>query len=694
MNSRQIPLESFVENSHSNFEFHKIIFGDIGSSLLNLNDNSIHTAITSPPYWNQRDYGFDGQIGNEPKIEDYIAKLTNVFALLKNKLVEKGVFYLNIGDKYLAKYGNTPLGMIPYKLAESLIDNGWILQDTIIWHKPNHMPSSVKNRFTNTYEPIFVLVKDENNYYKEYLHSYEYSNFIQVSLQQNAFKHIATYPENLIKSLLAKLNLPKTAIILDPFAGSGTTTFAVKEINKQKKSHYSSIAIEAKKEFVQIIQTRCNISSKNVNKIPFNPKISYPQNKANNNKKILMHEEKFVQDSVEFKSSSLIIKTFTISDHSNIIKFIDDDSFVDLLDDSGLLICIFNFLDPYLMVALTNSTRWIVRNVILRWEEKVAFPMLLLVKDIKTRRYKFNLDAIREDHYNKDKIIWNTVDFRNVKVLKTNSLFKITDEGHVDEILTINDQNFPMLVKILWNSNTETMEETLNFLDTNRFITFSCPACKAVLVNYYQNRTKINCPNCSLELWESYETIPVLSIENELVQSQDISAAKGSKNELSNVTMSNTKKKTEKSYKGKFTIDDKINRGQSPGARLSVTEQYFFVTRYYSIEHGLIAKYLNLLLKYLKVSKQEFVNRFPEGYKHTIGHWFRYDMGGSLPKIEDIELMEEKLDFHLDPNYKKLITRTGIKFQSVLQDKQGKNPGDFLNIPTGDIIDFFKKIVF
>ena len=87
---------------------YKVINADVYSGLYHIKDNSVDVAVTSPPYWGQRDYGFDGQIGNEKDHKEYIGKLITIFSLLKKNLNKKGVFFLNIGDKYLSKYGNVP----------------------------------------------------------------------------------------------------------------------------------------------------------------------------------------------------------------------------------------------------------------------------------------------------------------------------------------------------------------------------------------------------------------------------------------------------------------------------------------------------------------------------------------------------------------------------------------------------------
>ncbi|MBU2447025.1 MAG: site-specific DNA-methyltransferase, partial [Bacteroidetes bacterium] len=134
---------------------HRIINADVYAGLKSIEDGSIDIAVTSPPYWGQRDYEFEGQIGIEGSFTEYIEKLVSIFNVLQKKLKSRGVFYLNIGDKYLSKYGNSSLGLIPYKLAYQMTRFGWHLCDIIIWYKPNHMPSSISNRFSTTYEPIF-----------------------------------------------------------------------------------------------------------------------------------------------------------------------------------------------------------------------------------------------------------------------------------------------------------------------------------------------------------------------------------------------------------------------------------------------------------------------------------------------------------------------------------------------------------
>ncbi|MHA1301777.1 MAG: DNA-methyltransferase, partial [Candidatus Helarchaeota archaeon] len=252
--NKQFILDFNNNNSISPPASHKILHGDVYASLSTLKDNYVDCAVTSPPYWGQRDYGFEKQIGNEENLEEYISKLVKIYNILRQKLKEKGIFFLNIGDKYINKYGNTPLGMIPYKLANFMVQDGWILEDIIVWYKPNHMPSSVKNRFTNTYEPVFVFAKSNNNYYRSYRKRNRTSNILKVPLQPVPYAHMATYPEKLVEKLITLLDCPSDSLILDPFAGSGTTCKAVQNLNQANNTRMNSVLIEAQKDFVKIIK--------------------------------------------------------------------------------------------------------------------------------------------------------------------------------------------------------------------------------------------------------------------------------------------------------------------------------------------------------------------------------------------------------------------------------------------------------
>jgi len=134
----------------------KLIIGHIRKAYKFLDDNSIDCVITSPPYWRQRDYGVDGQIGQEEKPEQYASEIANVFSLLWDKLKKTATIFLNIGYKY---YGEEFL-LIPEMVAFEMRKIGYVLKNKIIWYKPNAMPTPARNRLNNTYEVVLFFVKN------------------------------------------------------------------------------------------------------------------------------------------------------------------------------------------------------------------------------------------------------------------------------------------------------------------------------------------------------------------------------------------------------------------------------------------------------------------------------------------------------------------------------------------------------
>ena len=140
----------------------RIVNKDILSATNDLENNSIKCVITSPPYYKARNYGNTDQIGLEETPEKYVESLVNVFEGLKTKITSDGNLFVNLGDKYDK---NKSLMLIPSLFAIKMIENGWILRNKIIWYKPNHQPSPVKDRLTNTYEEIFHFTKQRKYYY-------------------------------------------------------------------------------------------------------------------------------------------------------------------------------------------------------------------------------------------------------------------------------------------------------------------------------------------------------------------------------------------------------------------------------------------------------------------------------------------------------------------------------------------------
>lgn len=177
--------------------------GDVIEQLRTLPSDSVDCVVTSPPYWGLRDYGVAGQIGLEPTIHEFIAKLTAVFEEVRRVLKPMGTCWVNMGDSYASSGGahggrednqtgvgakrvhasgggdskarRAPKGLKPkdligqpWRLAFALQDAGWWLRSEIIWHKPNPMPESIKDRPTKAHEQIFLFTKSERyDYYRD-----------------------------------------------------------------------------------------------------------------------------------------------------------------------------------------------------------------------------------------------------------------------------------------------------------------------------------------------------------------------------------------------------------------------------------------------------------------------------------------------------------------------------------------------
>ena len=141
--------------------------GEAQNVLRSLPEESIDTGLTSPPYWRARDYEHDEQIGLEPEPDVYVSKIVSVLSEVRRVLRPDGSFWLNIGDCYLnGGYSNgrgwqrsKQLTLMPFRVALALQDDGWFVRNTLVWHKPNAMPASVRDRLSNTWEPVFLLTK-------------------------------------------------------------------------------------------------------------------------------------------------------------------------------------------------------------------------------------------------------------------------------------------------------------------------------------------------------------------------------------------------------------------------------------------------------------------------------------------------------------------------------------------------------
>jgi DNA modification methylase len=180
----------------------RVLEGDCRDVLRTLDAGSVQCCVTSPPYFNLRDYGIAGQIGAEASPDEYVAAMVGVFGAVRRVLSDDGTVFLNLGDSYVsngrydaayeakkkrggihaddaekyAAYDPRPaaraMGIkpkdllgIPWRVAFALQADGWWLRSAIVWAKPNPMPESCRDRPTSSYEMVFLLAKSERYYW-------------------------------------------------------------------------------------------------------------------------------------------------------------------------------------------------------------------------------------------------------------------------------------------------------------------------------------------------------------------------------------------------------------------------------------------------------------------------------------------------------------------------------------------------
>lgn len=299
-----------------------ILQGDVLENLRKLPDNLVDCVVTSPPYWGLRDYGVGGQIGLEITPKQYINKIVEVFSEVKRVLKPEGTVFLNLGDTYFSsgstsdRFGGIPhpeyscLGdaqlksqgrgkgtpdgkwlqpkqklLIPERIAISMQEEGWLLRNYIVWYKVNHMPESVTDRLTRSWESVFFFTKSEKYYFnldnirREHVSSCKKSSrkmtkinrFGKTStfnggqdynplggnpgdvwaLTTEPYKeaHFATFPQKLVRRCLS-CGCQKEGLVMDPFSGSGTTLYVARKM----ASHY--LGIELNSEYVTLSKKR------------------------------------------------------------------------------------------------------------------------------------------------------------------------------------------------------------------------------------------------------------------------------------------------------------------------------------------------------------------------------------------------------------------------------------------------------
>jgi site-specific DNA-methyltransferase (adenine-specific) len=292
-------------------EVNKIYQGDSLKVLKDFPEESIDMCMTSPPYFNQRDYGVKGQLGLEKTPEEYINNLCNIFDEVRRVIKKTGTCWVNIGDCYGGYQGKNngypdrknekadipqikrdksmakSLMCIPELFLIEMIKRGWLIRNKIVWWKPNVMPSSAKDRFTIDYEMLYFFVKSKKYYFEQQLeplvdsslkdkrldkgrqeHKGKSASKIyatnatviksegrnkrtvwRITTKPSKEGHYAMYPEKLCETPI-KAGCIVGGAVLDPFFGSGTTGLTALKLGR------NFIGIELNSSYIKIAEAR------------------------------------------------------------------------------------------------------------------------------------------------------------------------------------------------------------------------------------------------------------------------------------------------------------------------------------------------------------------------------------------------------------------------------------------------------
>ncbi|RYX87236.1 MAG: site-specific DNA-methyltransferase [Bradyrhizobiaceae bacterium] len=253
--------------------------GDCRDVLRTIADDSVHCVVTSPPYFRQRDYGADGQIGQEATPADLAEALCEVGRELRRVLRPDGSFWLNIGDTYAAGgnggggslvakrrqwtgaherkgwrrqspgFKEKDITLTPFVVADMLRADGWYLRSTIIWDKMVATEPPRVDRPSTAHEYLFLLAKSEQYTVRNPGEPWFLSTVWTIRPQPSYTGHPAVMPAELARRCIISSTQPGD-LVLDPFGGSGTTGMVADGLNRD------AILIELNPEYAEIAERR------------------------------------------------------------------------------------------------------------------------------------------------------------------------------------------------------------------------------------------------------------------------------------------------------------------------------------------------------------------------------------------------------------------------------------------------------
>jgi len=224
-----------------------VIEGDALDTLKRMKPASIDTCITSPPYWKQKNYKHEHQLGQEKTPEEFVDKLRQVFREVKRVLKPTGSLWLSIDDTYR----NKQLLGIPWRLALAMQEDGWVLRSEIIWDKRGTCPEPVRDRPTRNHEPVYLFSKSKNYHFDMDAVREPHDNPWAIDCIKKAQETGATRPENYNafdrEQRLAKgqkgITRAQYGAMMNPLGKPPRTVWTI-TTQKRKEAHFASFPDE------------------------------------------------------------------------------------------------------------------------------------------------------------------------------------------------------------------------------------------------------------------------------------------------------------------------------------------------------------------------------------------------------------------------------------------------------------------